>query len=439
MDGWQIDVSLNRRGGEAGHPRLLQLLSAGVLFIAVFSGFYLRTVQSNTSQPAPYDMLMVVTMALFFALGLRLPKGLGAPAMFWGVVLLGYGFSGISAIYIERVTDFILVMAYLICTLLFFAAVIVSEPRRYLPVIWWSYTWSAFLVSLAGCLAYFRLLPNSDFFLVASRVSGTFNDPNVFGPFLVPPILFLIYTLSTSSRARDLVLLPVVGVIILGVFLSFSRGAWGVLVASGLMFLVLTWLTATSARQIARLTTGVILMGVMATCIIAWALSTDIVADLFKERFALTQSYDVAETGRFGTQRRAIQTILETPMGLGPSQWTAIHKVDPHNVYLNIFLAGGWLSGFAFLGFCALTVYAGLKSCFVAGFSQNYQIVAMSALCAHLAEAFIIDIDNWRHVYLLMGLVWGGILLSRQGRAARGRQTAPIGQAYRGTRDGFAC
>jgi O-antigen ligase len=414
MDGWQAEV-----GGMRGRDRIDRhtfwtLVCSGLLFLTLTTGFYVRTASGSSSQPAPYDLLLVLTMAFTFAVGLRFPRDLKTPAILWSVLLLGYAFSGISALYIDRVTDFLMVSVYLILSMFFFAALVVANPKRNLAIIWWAYTASAVLAAGLGCAAYFGLVPDAESFLKFSRVRSTFNDPNVFGPFLVGPTLFLIYRLSMSSQRRDLLLVPFVGLLFLGILLSFSRGAWGNLIFAGGVFLVLTWMTASSAKQIARLTLAVSLIGVLAACVVAWALSSDVVSELFEERFSLTQSYDVSEEGgRFAIQEQAIQTIIEKPFGIGPSQWAKIVGIDPHNVYLNVFLAGGWLSGTAYIALVLTTIFLGIRSCFAPLPFQGLQIIAVATFTAHVGEAFIIDIDNWRHVYLLMGLVWGGIAYVR--------------------------
>lgn len=415
MDGWQCEIeSMSNRGPSDRHT-LWTLICSGLLFSTVSIGFYVNTVSSDTaSTPAPYDLLLVLTMAFTFAVGLRFPKYLRMPAILWGLLLLGYAFSGIGALYIERVNDFLLVSCYLVLSMFFFAALVVANPMRNLAIIWWAYTLAAAIAAAIGCAAYFGLMPNPENFLKFGRVRSTFNDPNVFGPFLVGPIMFLIYRLSMSSQRRDLLLIPVVGLLFLAMLLSFSRGAWGNMIFAGGIFLVLTWMTASSARQIARLTFAVSLIGVLAACVIAWALSSDLVSDLFAERFSLTQSYDISEDrGRFVIQEKAIQTIIDQPFGIGPSQWAEIAGADPHNVYLNVFLAGGWLSGVAFIGLVLSTIILGVRSCHVPTPFQGLQIVAVATFIAHAAEAFLVDIDNWRHVYLLMGLIWGGICYAR--------------------------
>ncbi len=438
MDGWQAEIGGGRVRDRIDRHTFWSLICSGLLALTLATSFYVKTGGgSEASQPAPYDLLLILTMAFTFAVGLRFPRDLRQPAILWALLLLGYAFSGIGALYIERVTDFLLVSTYLVLSMLFFASLVVANPKRNLAIIWWAYTAAAVFAAALGCAAYFGLVPNAESFLKFSRVRSTFNDPNVFGPFLVGPTLFLIHRLSTSSQRRDLLLVPLVGILFLGMLLSFSRGAWGNLIVAGGIFLVLTWMTASSAKQIARLTLAVSLFGVLAACVVAWALSSDAVSELFEQRFSLTQSYDVSEDGgRFAVQEKAIETILEKPFGIGPSQWSKIVGIDPHNVFLNVFLAGGWLSGIAYVVLVITTIFLGLRSCLAPLPFQGLQIVAVATFVAHMGEAFIVDIDNWRHVYLLMGLVWGGIAYARIQSPEVGSSG---GRSVRSTQvDGFA-
>ena len=56
------------------------------------------------------------------------------------------------------------------------------------------------------------------------RVSATFKDPNVYGPFLIFPLLMLMIGLMTRGiRILDLIVMVALSG---GLLLSFSRGAW---------------------------------------------------------------------------------------------------------------------------------------------------------------------------------------------------------------------
>ena len=87
---------------------------------------------------------------------------------------------------------------------------------------------------------------------------------------------------------------------------------------------------------------------------------------LFKERASLDQSYDVGHLGRFGRHVLGALLALDQPFGIGPLQFHKIFPEDPHNTYLNAFLSGGWLSGFAISACVATTLALGLRFVFVA-------------------------------------------------------------------------
>ena len=421
MDGWQIDSGRPLPGPA---PRRTLFMRAGewlVIFVLLTS-FYVKSEQGQ-DQPTPYDMMMAGTVALMFLLGLRFPRGLGWPVALWGLVVIGFGIGAVNALYIDRVRPALMVTIYLIGTFIFFAAYIYADPVRRFTQVMWAYTFAASFAAATGIIGYFALLPGAEIFTEFGRATGTFNDPNVFGPFLVAPILFLGMKLSRAQSLGSVWMVAPFGLLVLALLLSFSRGAWGNLLFSGLIFFVLTLATSTSARQTMRLIGFAILTALVGIGIIGVALSNPKVSSLFEERASLTQSYDTdPEDGRFEGQARAFRMVLERPLGLGPSQWAVINNLDTHNVYLHILVAGGFLSGFAFVGFLLLTLVRGWRAIGRGGPETGLLIVVYAAFCGHIAEAVIIDIDNWRHFYLLLGVLWGAVLAIE----ARGRAVRPI-------------
>ncbi len=391
-DGWSIDHSSRAREAVLRNP--WEWASAALIFLLLLFSSYLKSDVSKVAQPAVYDFLMAGTVALHVILRIRFPKELGWPVLLWLFLMLGYGLGALDALLPQRARDFMLVMSYLIVSFVFFAAMVYDDPRRRLPAIWWGYVGAALIASLTGIAAYFGLLASAEFYLRFGRVTSFFNDPNVYGAFLVAPTLFVACRLSLSTSLKDIMLLPVLGVLVLGIFLSFSRGAWGNLaLAAG-----------------------------CGVAIIAWALSAESVSDLFAQRFSLSQSYDVGEGGRFDRQINALQQGLTAPLGMGPAQWEEITGLAPHNVYLNILIAGGYLSFLSYLAFIGLTLVRGTKAALRQRSAyQPYLLVAVAALVGHAAESLIIDVDNWRHLFLIFGLCWGGIAIAaREAREEAG-------------------
>lgn len=412
MDGWQIGTT-PRRGG-ASRLSLAVRLGEWLVILVLLTSFYVKSAQGQ-DQPTPYDMLMVCTVGLLFLFGLRLPRGLGWTAALFGLVVIGFGIGAMNAIYMDRVRPAMTVTLYLIGTFFFFTAFVYADPARRMMQIFWAYTLAACIAAALGVGGYFGVLPGSETFLQFGRATGTFNDPNVFGAFLIAPILFLGWQLSRAQSLRSVWMAAPLGLLVLAMLLSFSRGAWGSLLLSGLIFFGATLATSRSSRQTFRLIGFGVFAAFAVVCVVGVALSTPKVSALFAERASLVQDYDTdPQSGRFESQVRAFHMALEKPLGIGPAQWAMINKLDTHNVYLHVLVAGGFLSGLAFIAIMLVTLARGWRMIMtgeaVLGQAQGMLIVAYAAFAGHIAEAVIIDIDNWRHFYLLLGLIWGAIL-----------------------------
>ena len=177
--------------------------------------------------------------------------------------------------------------------------------------------------------------------------------------------------------------------------------------------LALTFLTTSSANQRLRIVL-IAMAGVAAIAmLLAALLSIDAVANLFKERVSLDQQYDVGQMGRFGRHALGALLALDVPLGIGPMQFSKIFPEDPHNSYLNAFMSGGWLSGVTYPTLVLITLAFGLRYSFVATPWQPAMIAVYSAYTGMMIESLIIDSDHWRHVFLLLGVLWGLIAATR--------------------------
>jgi len=82
-------------------------------------------------------------------------------------------------------------------------------------------------------------------------------------------------------------------------------------------------------------------------------------------------------------------------------------------------MSGGWLAGFAFLTLTLVSVAKGFRFVFVRTPWQPTYHVIYAAYLGVALESVIIDIDHWRHYFLILGVLWGLMALSRPYLAPR--------------------
>ncbi len=135
-------------------------------------------------------------------------------------------------------------------------------------------------------------------------------------------------------------------------------------------------------------------------------LSFDSIDNLFKERASFNQSYDTGRFGRFGRHALGFQMALDLPLGIGPLQFTRFFPEDTHNSFLNAFMSGGWIAGVCFPALVFITVAMGFKLIFVKVPWQRAYLAVFAAFLGTVGEAFIIDVDHWRHFWMMLGAMW---------------------------------
>jgi hypothetical protein len=383
-------------------------------------------------EPSPYEIASLLAIVAFVVTGMTLRLGLMPFAALLVLYNVGFAIAVVPVLDQPKTLLWVLVSFYLSTTALFFAVMLGENTESRLRLLLGGYTAAAVVAALAGIVGYFRLLPGSDLFLLYDRARGTFNDPNVLGAFLVLPALLafqrmLSGRLLEATRAAALLLL-----LLAGIFLSFSRGAWGQFALAAAIIMGLEFITTRSARERLRIALFAVLGVVAIAAFIAALLSLEQVAGLFKERASLDQSYDVGHTGRFGRHVLGFLLSLDHPLGIGPLQFHKIFPEDPHNAYLNAFVSGGWLSGFAYLVLAVTTLVMGLRFVFVTTPWRPVYLAVYAAFVGLAAESVIIDTDHWRHYFLVLGVLWGLMAVSRSYVAVRrtnphvaGRMSAP--------------
>ncbi|MGI9385441.1 MAG: O-antigen ligase family protein [Methyloligellaceae bacterium] len=362
------------------------------------------------AEPAPYDILM---MGLIFALPLlrladvtpRLMVLLGL----WLLIAAGGILAVTQAYDIERPLKHTLITLYLSFSGVLVAAFVRNNPERHARLIMSGWAVAAFIAASAAAIGYFKALPGAyDVFTEYGRATGPFKDANVFGPFIVPVLLYGLHMTVVGSARRTLGVVFLVPLLLFGILITFSRGAWIHAVVSLLAYAYLAFATApTHSRRLKLVMFGLLGAGV-AVAVIASALQVGQIAELFNERAALTQSYDVGPEGRFGGHAKALGLILENPLGLGAIEFGYFyHNEDVHNVYLAMFLNAGWLGGLLYLALVLMTLVMGFSHAIRATPTRGLMIVALATFAGLAVLGLVIDTDHWRHFFVVMGLIWG--------------------------------
>lgn len=387
---------------------LVHKLTLALVWIAVFAGAYVAT------EPAPVDVLTIGLIVLLPVVGLT---AIGAPHIvylgLWLTVmatsLVAAGFADDAA----RAITHVGVSTYLCLASFVFAAFVARRPHAHTRLILNAYAVSAIFASLMGVIGYLDLIPGvRDFFTVHQRATGGFKDPNVFAAFLVPPAIYLMDTALNARPLRAILSAAGAGIVGLALLLSFSRGAWVNFIVAAIVYGHLSFVMAATNRHRVKLILNGVVMLLGLVVLIAAATQFDAVSKLFDQRANLDQSYDEGPEGRFGGQIKAIRIILESPLGLGALHFGGnFHPEAPHNVYISMFLNGGWLGGALHIFLVVVTVGWGLRAVLRGRWPSGAMLVIYAAFVGMAVEGFVIDSDHWRHFYLVMGLLWGQMFL----------------------------
>ncbi len=357
-------------------------------------------------EPSPHDLMMGALALTCVVAGVRFQRMLIVPLIFMVIWNFAGTMALIPVVGEEKTIQYTGTSVYLAIAAIVFACLFSNNSMSRLATMRVAYTLSALMAAFAGISGYFGLFPGAEqLFAPFGRALGMFKDPNVFGPFLIWPTLFIVYRMLTRDiRLTDLV---VCAILLFSLLLSFSRGAWFHFAVSSVALVGLGFLTAPNQHVRLRIVALGALSLLALAGLLALLLSFDSIGEMFRERAQLIQSYDVGEGGRFRLQELALASVLNFPNGMGPFEFARVHGLQQHNVYLQAFLVYGWTGAMAYLMLLLSTLWAGLRSAFVRTPWQAYAITAYAAFVGEVAEGFVIDTDHWRHFFLLLGMIWG--------------------------------
>jgi hypothetical protein len=384
------------------------------------------------AEPAPVDFALIMLIVLLPAVGLvTFSRPLLVYMALWLLVVAGGCIGSMSAFDFGVAAKQVFVTFYLSMASVALAAFIQRDPVRHVGLIMNAYLLAAVVATLAALIGYFNLVPQlTDLLTEFGRARGTFKDPNVYGAFVVPALVYCLY-LGFNGRGRSAVLaLAVTGFLLMGALWSFSRGAWSNAAVSIVLFALLSFATSRSNALRVRIIGLVVAAGLAGSLVLGLALQSPAVSQLLFERAQVEQSYDALPNGRFAGHEIAKSLIASHPLGIGPLQFGGhYHQEDVHEVYLNVLLGHGWLGGGAYIIVVALTMVIGCVTALRSGPAQGLALAALSAYSGTVGEGFIVDTDHWRHFFVLMSILWGVYLAGQRSPAAirspEQMQTAP--------------
>ncbi|WP_027162413.1 O-antigen ligase family protein [Mesorhizobium sp. WSM1293] len=386
------------------NAKLIALISSGAVFIGILlSGFVI-------SEPAPYELYMAGLIAIWALFGLRISRAATPLLVLLVTMNIGGMISMTQMADLANTPLYLAVSMFLAFSAVFFASITAVQPNLY-RLIFIAYVVSAVATSLLGIAGYFHAFPGAEMFTKYDRAAGAFQDPNVFGPFLVLPGIYLLYLLLTGPVTRMPLLAVPLLIITAGIFFSFSRGAWGMFAVSAVLLTGCLFLQ--SASGMFRLRVVVMTIAALALLVVAMIVILQLpgVSEMFSNRAHLEQSYDTARLGRFARYGIGFQMAMEHPFGIGPLVFGTIFGEDTHDIWLKMLMDYGWLGFVSFLALVLWTIAAGFRILLRDRPWQPYLLCAYVAFIGNIGLGTFIDIDHWRHVYLLLGLIWGAIAL----------------------------
>jgi O-antigen ligase len=279
-----------------------------------------------------------------------------------------------------------------------------------------SVTIGATVIAILAIVALFVPFPGSAEFLYFHRAKGLFDDPNVFGPFMIVPFAFILAelvhpTLLAWRRRWLLVVLLVCGA---GVLFSYSRATW---LNTGLV--VTTMIAAYALRRGGlRQATKTLGLGVAAVGALVAVLFLTGSTSFFATRAQL-QYYD---TSRFQGQDASFRLAREHLFGIGPGQYLDVVGIAAHSTFLRALGEEGVL-GLALIVLLLLTTLILACGNVVRGRSTfGISPVPLLGLWVGLiANSFFVDTLHWRHLWLVAGLIWAGACVTEP----RGARSVP--------------
>jgi hypothetical protein len=383
-------------------------VSLTALRFAVFSTrnmvFLIAVLAMNYTlmRPSPVDLLFILSLLITLAYMTLYQKiEVTRRAIFLILILGGWALSYLVASlphYAEPFVGFeLLAKTFAISIGMIGAFVSMTWTRRHFETFMRVYILSCVIASILGTIGFLTQMPLLTW---DGRAKGLIDDPNMYGSFLIPALVFCAYFMSRGQGSK-LLLSGAMAMVLLGILLSFSRIA---VVASLVCFFA--YIFFHNRRRPRRLI--LIISGLVATGIVLFALASFTSAeftDKLFDRLTFAKSYDLREEGRYHRYVLVLPMIMQNPIGVGVLQLEKIFPEPIHNIWLSSFVNYGWGGGVSYIILAVGSIVVSLRN-----YRRTKNEVAIALFISLVGIIFCSSLhegEHWRHGWLFYGLVWG--------------------------------
>lgn len=233
------------------------------------------------------------------------------------------------------------------------------------------------------------------------RAKGLIDDPNMYGTFLIPAVMFCAYFLPRPGNFAKLYYVGAMAFILLGIFFSLSRIA--LVAALGCLTVYIFFQNRRNPRRLMLIILGLLMSATLLPGI-AGVVSPEFSAR-FMERLTLAQPYDLGEQGRYARYFLVLPMILQDPIGVGLLQLEKIFPEPIHNVWLSSFVNYGWGGGLAWVTLVVGSVVVAVLN--YRHTKSELPIVFLGSLIGVIMGATLHEGEHWRQMWLMFGMTWG--------------------------------
>ncbi|MCF6138731.1 O-antigen ligase family protein [Pseudalkalibacillus berkeleyi] len=350
-------------------------------------------------EPSPYDMSIILLFVISIYMSyLYFSSYMQVAIIFLAIFTVSNLLSVFIAIDPVHSIKYTIITVFLMVTWVCVSGVLARFNRKGIDVLFNGYTIAAVLSVIIGLAGYLNVLPLEELVLMEGRVKSFFKDPNVFGPFLIAPALFALSKIETSKGSRSVSMWAIIFLLLLlGIILSFSRGAWVNFVLGAAVYLLFV-----KVNPKKRFVSFIFVSILSLILLIYLSTSSDLVG-LFQERFGV-QGYD---TKRFDVQLAAISTGSDRPLGVGAGQTELLFNHSTHSLYIRLFLENGLLGLLTFIGFLFICMIRCVQKIFSTnGTDRVIFVIILASILGILLNSLFVDTIHWRHFWLLLALPW---------------------------------